>query len=151
MHTGIKATQVNYRSMTEAASGVTAGELDFAFIDNTTAGAMVRQNRLKVIAVTQASRLIAAPSIPTMMESGLAKYEYTNFWAAWLPRNSPAPIAAKLSGWINEIVALDETKEFFQKGGVEALGGNPEDLARRMKEHNEQWIQIVKETKLEPK
>lgn len=148
--TGLSGTQVNYKSMVEAASGVAAGELDFAFIDTTLATAQARQNRLKILAVSPAQRLASAPDLPTIKESGIGDFEYVNFWAVWLPPKAPNEVVGKLSGWINQIVGMDDTKEFFLKQGTEALQGSPQDLAARIKTHTVQWLEIVKAAKIEP-
>jgi tripartite-type tricarboxylate transporter receptor subunit TctC len=148
--TGLSGTAVNYKSMVDAASGVAAGELDFAFLDTTLAMAQARQNRLKVLAVSTAKRLASAPDVPTIRESGVGDFEYVNFWAVWAPARTPDDAVAKLSRWINQAVAMDETKEFFLKQGTEALTGSSADLAARMKAHNDQWVEIVKAAKIEP-
>ncbi len=147
--TGLQGTRVNYKGMGDAASGITAGELDFAFIDTTLATAQARQGRLKILAVSPAKRLANAPVLPTIRESGL-DFDYINFWAVWAPANTPKPIVSKLNIWINQVVALPETGDFLLAQGAEPLATSPEELTSMMKTHNDLWVDIAKTTKLEP-
>jgi tripartite-type tricarboxylate transporter receptor subunit TctC len=147
---GFVATQVAYKSMPDTATGVAGGEVDFAFVDATLALGQAKQGRLKLLAVTSGKRLISAPEVPTIRESGNIDFEYTNFWAAWAPANTPAPVVSKIADWINRAVASPETKEFFLKQGSEALVGSPETLAALMKQHDDLWSQAAKRANLIP-
>jgi tripartite-type tricarboxylate transporter receptor subunit TctC len=148
--THLSGTQVGYKSMVDAASGVAAGELDFAFIDTTLAIGQAKQGRLRILAVSPKKRLASAPDLPTIAESGIGDFDYVNFWAVWLPAKAPAEIVKKLAGWIGEAVDDPATKAFFQAQGTEALKSTPDELTARMKAHNEQWLDIVKAAKIEP-
>ncbi|HVG50208.1 MAG TPA: tripartite tricarboxylate transporter substrate binding protein [Xanthobacteraceae bacterium] len=148
--TGLKGTQVAYKSMVDAASGVAANELDFAFIDTTLAAGQAKQGRMKILAVSPAKRLASAPDLPTIAESGIGKFDYINFWAVWMPAKAPADAVQKVAGWLNQIAGDPATKQFFVNQGSEALQGTPQELTARMKEHHEQWLEIVKAAKIEP-
>lgn len=147
--TGLQGTRVNYKGMGEAASGINAGELDFAFIDTTLAISQARQGRLKVLAVSPKTRLQSEPNLPTIRESGIA-FDYINFWAVWAPGGTPDAVTAKLSDAINKVVATPDVQDFFLKQGAEALPGSPAKLAEMSKSHNDLWVEIAKAAKLEP-
>lgn len=146
---GLPGTRVNYKGMGDAAAGIAAGELDFSFIDITLAISQAKQGRLKILAVSPASRLVSEPALPTIRESGM-DFDYINFWAAWAPANTPRPVVEKLNGWINQVVAMPETRQFFLTQGAEPLASTSDGLAAMMRAHNDLWVGIAKATKLEP-
>jgi len=148
--TGLTGTRVNYKGMGDAASGVTAGELDFAFVDATLAIGQAKQGRVRILAVSSAERLAIAPELPTVKESGIGDFDYVNFWAVWAPAGTPQPVIDTLSGWINRVVALPETGRFFLSQGAEPLAATPAQLAAMMRTHNDLWVQIARTTNLEP-
>jgi tripartite-type tricarboxylate transporter receptor subunit TctC len=148
--TGLSGTQVAYKSMVDAASGVAAGELDFAFLDTTLATGQAKQGRLRILAVSPQKRIASAPDLPTIAESGIGNFDYINFWAVWLPAKAPDDVVQKLAKWIGEAVDDPATKAFFLAQGAEPLKSSPEELTARMKTHNDQWLEIVKAAKIEP-
>lgn len=146
----LNVLRVDYKSTPDAILDLNAGLVDFAFVDAALGLAQAREGKLRVLAVTSGERISAAPDIPTMSESGLPGYDLTPWWASYGPANLPAPIAAKLVGWLNEIVASEETKQFFHMTGGEPFYGNPKMLADLQASELEKWGQILKAAKIEP-
>ena len=141
---------VNYKAMNDAAKDVSSGDIDYTFFDATSASAQARSGRIRALGTSTSKRLESAPEIPTLSEAGLTGYEYINFWGAWLPAKSPPEAAAKLSGWLTQVVQMEETRKFLSDQASEPWPSTPQDLARQMVEHDALWQRIVKEARIVP-
>jgi len=71
MRTGVKWTYIPYKGGSQAISDVMGGQAQVLFNGMLATYPMVKQGRLKAIAVSSAKRFAAAPDIPTVAESGL--------------------------------------------------------------------------------
>ena len=66
-----------------------AKDLDFAFLDVTTAKAMSTNGRIRILAVTSAARMASFPDIPAISEV-LPGFEYVNFQGVAAPKGAAA-------------------------------------------------------------
>ena len=141
---GIAAVPVNYRTAPDALPDIQSGTVDFMIMDGTFGLGQIKAGRIKPLAVTTAARLQTMPEIPTMAESGTAGFDYSSWWAAWLPKGAPAEVVAKLEGWFLKIAAAPETREFLAgTAGTPLQGGSDATRAKQFAEI-EKWVVAVK-------
>lgn len=147
---GVDVLRVNYKATQEGVRDMLSGLVDFMFIDAGFALEQQKQGVLRVLAVTTADRIAIAPDMPTMAESGFPGFELVAWWAMWGPAGLPQPITEKLAGWINEIVATDETKKFFAQTGAVPYLGNGKILNDFEIAEIEKWGKIFRAAGVEP-
>lgn len=145
-----EATGVAYKATPELMPDLTNGELDFVISDATFLLNQWRQGRVKALAVTTAERASVAPDLPGMKEVGIADYDLSAWWGAWLPAGAPKEIANTYAEWLNKVVAAPETKAFLNKSGADPWLGTPEILAKQTAEDLKRWGEIIKLAKIEP-
>jgi tripartite-type tricarboxylate transporter receptor subunit TctC len=85
-----------------------------------------------------------------MQEAGVRGYELQAWWGAWLPPNTPAPIVGKLAGWLNEILATEETKAFLARSATDPWPGSPKQLAELVPKEVEKWGKLMREANIQP-
>jgi tripartite-type tricarboxylate transporter receptor subunit TctC len=73
--TGIKLVPVPYRSGGELATAVLTQAVDASIGDFAAMAPLVREGKLRALAVTSAARTPLAPEIPTMMEVGVRDFD----------------------------------------------------------------------------
>ena len=146
----VPAGAVAYKGVPQSVTDLIAGELDFVFADATFAVPQIEQGALRALAVTSAARSAALPGVPTMMESGVPRYDLVAWFAAFLPAGTPQPIADRLSAWLNQIQATDEAREFLLKLATETFPGSPKSLAGFQRSEIDKWGAIVRAAKIEP-
>jgi tripartite-type tricarboxylate transporter receptor subunit TctC len=147
---GLDTLRVNYKATQEGVRDLASGLIDFMFIDAGFALAQAKEGKLRVLATTTAERIEAAPDIPTMAESGFAGFELTPWWAVYGPAGLPQPIVDKVAGWLNEIVASDETKRFFAQTGAVPFKGNGKILHNFEIAEIAKWGKIFRAAGVEP-
>ncbi len=148
--TGIQTLGVPYKANVQTLSEMQTGQIDFQFIDGTSALALIAAGRMRALAVTTSQRVALMPDIPTMAESGAPEFDVTPWWAVFLPPNAPQPVVDKLESWFNQIVAMDDTKTFLTKVSAYAFPGNAEFLAEFLRKEIKRWGELIKLANIEP-
>jgi tripartite-type tricarboxylate transporter receptor subunit TctC len=147
---GTKAIRVSYKGTPEIMPDLAGGQLDFIFSDATYLLGQEREGRFRALAVTTAKRSALAPHLPSMQEAGVPGYELSAWWGAWLPAGAPQPIVDKFAGWLNQAVALPETKSGLAPLGAEPFPGNAKVIAELLPKSLEQWGKVIKLAGIEP-
>jgi tripartite-type tricarboxylate transporter receptor subunit TctC len=106
---------------------------------------MVREQKLRGLAVTSLQRSAVTPELPTIAESGYPGYEATSWFALVAPAGTPAPIVARLNGEIVKMLAQAETRARFAQLGVDTVGGTPDALGALIKADIAKWGKVIKE------
>jgi tripartite-type tricarboxylate transporter receptor subunit TctC len=75
--------------------------------------------RLRVVAVTHANRLKAAPDLPTAVEQGFPDVVAPNFIGLYFPTGTPKDIVAHVSEANRKLMAESSFQDFLVKGAFE--------------------------------
>jgi tripartite-type tricarboxylate transporter receptor subunit TctC len=141
---GINIVHVPYKGSGPALNDTVGGQVQMIFGSVATALQYVKSGRLRPLAVTTPKRIIAAPDIPTVAESGYPGWEVTNWHGLVGPKGLPKDIVQRLNKEVNVAVFSDEMKKVLSGDGLEPAGGTPEDLAALLKAEVARWAQVVK-------
>jgi tripartite-type tricarboxylate transporter receptor subunit TctC len=147
---GLKTLAINYKSAAQAVTDLAGGQLDFMVWDATFMSGLARSGRIRLLTVTGASRSSALPDVPTMAESGFPEFDLSAWWGVVVPAGTPKPIVDKLAGWIGQINASEETRQFLHNVATDVFSGTPESMAALIKQDTERWERYVKLAKIEP-
>ncbi len=146
---GLEATEVLYRSAPDSLNELLTGRLDYGLHDAVFAMAQQRQGRLRILAVSSAKRLDAAPDIPTMTESGVPM-QLDLWWGVLVPAATPDPVVAKINQWFSQIVSTPETKKFLNDAGADPMIRSPEEAQRMFQAAITEWGEYVRIAKIPP-
>lgn len=107
---------------------------------------LIRDGRMRALAITSAVRSNALPDVPTAREAGLPDLTL-EFWAGVLgPAGTPPDVVGNLNAAINEVLRSAEMKESMAKLGFNARIGSPQDFAAFIAEEIPRWREIAKST-----
>jgi len=144
--TGTRFQFVPYRGT--AMPDLVAGNVDLMFDAAANALPQVRSGSIKAYAVAAATRLAAAPDLPTADETGLPGFHVPNWYALLAPKGTPQPIVAKLNAAAMEALADPAVRARLAELGLEIYPREqqtPEALAAFQKAEIEKWWPIIKE------
>jgi tripartite-type tricarboxylate transporter receptor subunit TctC len=145
--TGTNFRFVPYRGGAPAMQDLVAGQIDLIFADQTTSLPQIRSGNIKAFAVTDKSRLAAAPEIPTVDEAGLPGF-YCSVWnALFAPRATPRDVIARLNAAAVEALADSALRQRLASLGQQIVPRDeqtPEALAAFHKAEIEKWWPIIK-------
>jgi len=141
---GIKLTHIPYKGAAPALTDVIGGHVAFYFSSLPAAVGLVKDGKVRALAVTGSKRSPIFPDVPTVAEAALAGYEAVLHYGIVAPAGTPRPIIGKLSATLRTAVASDEVKSRIVDDGAEPVGSAPEEYAADIDREETKWSAIVK-------
>ena len=145
---GIKMEHIPYRgaNLTDVMSGVVP-----VGIQNAGAGMpLVRDGRVRGIAVTSLKRASAAPNLPTLAEQGFPGFEATSWFALLGPAGLPKPIVDKVRADSLKVLADVEYKKKFEAMGLDLVGSTPEETRAAIAADIPKWKKVIEQAGIKP-
>jgi tripartite-type tricarboxylate transporter receptor subunit TctC len=139
---GIRLVHVPYQGAAPALNDVLAGHVEMMVDNLGNSLPLVRQGRLKVLAVTGATRLPELPDVPAVAELFPGFYS-TGWYAVVAPPRTPEAIASKLSLAIAEILQLPEVARRFRDLAITPTGTTPAETAAFLRQEADRWRQVI--------
>jgi len=146
MRTGVKWTYIPYKGGSQAISDVMGGQAQVLFNGMLATYPMVKQGRLKAIAVSSAKRFAAAPDIPTVAESGLPGFETGSWQGIVAPANTPRAIVIRLHDAVAKILETPDMRARLDQAGAELRPQSPEQFGQFIRSEKARWAKVVKES-----
>ncbi len=146
MLTGVKMVHVPYKGSSEGVIAVTRGDVNVMFANLPPTLALIKDGRVKAIAVTTAKRLAAFPDLPTVAEVGVPGYEVSTWFALFGPAGTPEPVVQRLNREFAAALADHDTREKLLAQGFTLNGGSPQDLGALVRSELVKWARVVKES-----
>src|SRR5436190_947785 len=94
---GVGLNHIPYKTSTHAVVDLTEGRIDMQFGILGTSLALIREGKLRALAVTTERRIEELPEVPTMIEAGLSGYDVSLLFAVVMPAGTPGPIVMRLN------------------------------------------------------
>ncbi len=142
--TGTDIVSVPYKGGAAALPDFLGGRIQMLLPTPATSLPLVRDGKMRALAITSRSRSPDLPEVPTMIECGLDELTL-DFWAGMLaPAGTPADVVDKLNAAINDSLRSPEMKASMGKLGFEAKIGSPREFAAFIAEELPRWAKIVK-------
>ncbi len=124
--TGISVTHIPFKGTPETITETVAGRVDFMFTPVLSSVPIVREGRMRALAVSTAQRSSALPDVPTVAEAGVPGFVF-DFWIGLLaPTKTPRDVVAKLHDEVTRVLAQPDVKERMARLGGEAMPMTPE-------------------------
>jgi tripartite-type tricarboxylate transporter receptor subunit TctC len=139
---GIRLTHVPYQGMTPAMNDLIGGHIDLMIDLFGNASQNIGNGKLKLLAVTARKRMHEVPDVPTISEA-LSEYSHQEWFAIVAPPNTPAPIAAKLSAAISEILRLPDVAKRLTEFAAEPVGSTPAETTAFVEAESKRWREVI--------
>jgi tripartite-type tricarboxylate transporter receptor subunit TctC len=147
---GVNVTQVPYTSSSAAVQDTVAGRTQYTVMGIPSVINLVKDGRLRPIAVTSAKRLPGLEGIPTLAES-LPGFAYVGWFAMVAPTGTPADVVAKINRDLGQILADAENVQRLRDLGIYTDGaGTPESTGQFFASERERWAQVIKGIGMQP-
>ncbi len=143
--TGLKLDHIPYKGAGQAINDLVAGHVKLAWLGPTATVPQANAGKIKLLAQTSAKRAPYLSSVPTLEESGFKGMVLEAWYAAFVPKGTPAAIVAKLNAEMQKAVTDPAMQESFTRGSMEAVGGTPEALLKVAQDDSVKYARLVKE------
>jgi len=134
---------VPYKGGMQAITDMLGGTIHINIGTTSTLLPLIREGKLRAIAVWGRTRETDLPEVPTMIESGFPGLSL-GFWVGlWAPAGTPAPIVNRLNGATNAALDDPEMKTSMKRLGIVGAKGSPKDFADFIADEAPKWARIV--------
>ena len=145
----IKAVGVGFRGTQPELLALLAGDIDYMF-DVTSSLELVKDRRLKGLAVTASQRLEKFPEIPTMVEAGLPGYEAYTWFGFVVPSGTRSDVVAQINEGFNKGIQDPVVRERMDNLGIRLAGGSPQDFSRHIRSEMDKWGAVIRNAGIKP-
>ncbi|BDB29816.1 tripartite tricarboxylate transporter substrate binding protein (plasmid) [Cupriavidus sp. P-10] len=142
---GVDLLHVPYKGSGPAMTDLLGGQVDYMFDSITSAKPHIDSGKLTAIAVTTSKRSTALPNVPTVAESGLAGYELSPWFAAFVPAKTPQPVIESLNRAMLEALKKPEVQKRLALIGAEPIGSTPSALRDHLAKESQKWGVLIRE------
>jgi tripartite-type tricarboxylate transporter receptor subunit TctC len=140
---GIEAIHVPYKSGAEMVTAVLSEQVQLSFPDISILLPLIREHKVKALAVTSARRHPQLPDVPTLAESGFPDFAIT-FWSGVVaPAGTSPAIVDKLNAAIVAGLRSPEIQVKLAAIGAQTAPGSPQDFARFIADETVKWRAIA--------
>ena len=146
---GINFAQTQYRGSPAIISDILGEHIDVGMDSMAPYVSLIQEKKLRGLAIAGAARWPLLPDVPTVAESGFPGFEATVWYALLAPAGTPIEIIAKLNETANAYLKTKASAELFERLGIQADGGTPDDLKAFIAAELEKLAPIVKAAKIE--
>jgi tripartite-type tricarboxylate transporter receptor subunit TctC len=144
----IDMVHIPYKGTGSAMPDVISGQVDMSFPNLPSGWPQVKAGNLRALGVTTAKRSGAAPSVPTIAESGLPGYDMATWYGLVAPANLPEPIRIRLNKELQIILADPKFKDKLIAQGADPMPGTSEQFSQFIKAETEKWRKLIAQSNI---
>jgi tripartite-type tricarboxylate transporter receptor subunit TctC len=111
--------------------------------------ALIKQGKIRALAITAKKHLETLPDVPTLDELGIKDQEAETMTGVFVPAGTPLPIVALLQMEISGIVRMPEIKSRLEELGIVPEGTSSADFAAYIKDEIAKWKRVIELGKID--
>jgi tripartite-type tricarboxylate transporter receptor subunit TctC len=144
---GLKWTYIPYKGGAQALTDMVGGQSQVMFNGMVATYPFVKDNKLRVLAISSAKRFYSAPDIPTVAEAaGMPGFETGSWQGIVAPAGTPPEVVNRLHATVMAVLASPEMKERLDKAGGEVRAMTPAQFGAFIRDEKARWAKVVKES-----
>jgi tripartite-type tricarboxylate transporter receptor subunit TctC len=140
---GVKLNHVPFRGGGPAMNDLVAGHVPSLIASAPTATPLMREGRIRALAVTGAKRSPFDPDIPTIAEQGFPGYAATNWYAIVVSSKVPPEIVAQLNAILTKALKAQEVQAAYAQQGMETIASTQAETAAHIARETEVWKKVI--------
>jgi tripartite-type tricarboxylate transporter receptor subunit TctC len=148
---GLDLVHVPYKGIAPVMQAVSTGEVHVTAGSSSVAGAMMKDGRIKPLALAGKKRSAQFPDVPTTIEQGYPYLQAPIWYALFAPAKTSPAIIAKINA---EVATILKTPAFAEKQvtsrGLDVVASTPQELAQVIREEVEVTGEMIKAVGIPP-
>ena len=143
---GVDIVHVPYKGSTQARNDVLAGQVQLAMDGLLPLQPLIKDGRLRALAITSSHRAKSNPEIPTIAEAGVPGYASDTWYGILVPAGTPKEVIATLHAAAVKALNTPAVRARLEKLGAEPVGNRPEDFRKLLETERKLWAKVVKDS-----
>ena len=140
---GISATHIPFNGSPPAAMAVAQGEVDATFMVAPALLPHVRNNKVRLLAVSSSQRPDSLKDLPSLADSGYKAVEALAWNGLFVPAGTPDAVVARINADVNDLLKDPAVKAGFDAQGLTVVGGSAADFKRVLDAESKRWGPII--------
>jgi tripartite-type tricarboxylate transporter receptor subunit TctC len=140
----VDISSIPYKGGAQAVADMLGGHIHMNFGTTATLLSLIRQGKLRALAVTSDARSGDLPDVPTMAESGFPNLTLTFWMAIWAPPRTPAAIVERLNQSVAGSLKSPELIASMARAGFEPMPMDAKTVAGFMNSESPKWLDVAK-------
>lgn len=147
---GITVTGVPYKSSPQAMTDVVGGQIELYVTDFGSGLAMIKADKVRVLAVTPASGSKILPNVPPVAQT-LPGFDLTSWNGIFGPAGLPRPVVDRINTEVLAILSEKEVQDRLAVVGFEVMpSASPEMFAKYVADQLALWSRLIKQAGIKP-
>ena len=142
----INIVHVAYKGAAPALNDVLAGHVQMMFATSASVIGLIRNHKVRALAVTTLTRTALLPDLPTIDELGIKGFDATTWHGLVAPAGTPKEIIDTLHFAIVEALKDAATQKALTDLGVDIVGNSPKEFETYIKSEIPKWTAVVKQS-----
>ena len=144
----IQFQHVPYRGGAQALTELLGRRIDFMVDPATVFLEHVRSGKVRILAVTTATRSAELPDVPTVAEAGFPAFDVSGWMGLVGPAGLPGAIATRLNSELTGLLAEPTIIERLRALGNEPRSSSPDKLKARINDEIAKWTAAIDAAKI---
>lgn len=141
---GISVEHIPYQGAAPAQLALLSGQSDFMFDNLAAAAPLIKDGKVKALAVTTATRSSLLPDVPTVEQSGVKGFDLGTWFGVFTTGGTPPDVVAKLNQAYTAAMSQPDVRERLLTMGSEAKPMTSEQFAAFLKDEMAKYKEIVR-------
>ncbi len=141
---GLDMVHVPYNGSPPAITSVAGNDTQLLFAVPTAITPLAKAGKVKLLAVSGASRYALTPELPTVAEAGLPKFEALAWNGVLVPAGTTGDIVALLNREFNAALKDAEVRAKLNSAGLEPVGGTVAAFRELIQAESDKWGPVIR-------
>jgi len=140
---GMDILHIPYKGSAPAVQDLLGGQVQLMFDNLPSVLPLIRSGQLRALAVTTVERSRQLPDTPTIVESGLAGFDTSAWFALLAPKATPEAVRVEIERAAIAVLTAPETRERLREAGIEVAADGSAALKKRIEEETHMWRGVI--------
>jgi tripartite-type tricarboxylate transporter receptor subunit TctC len=143
---GANIVHVPYKGAAQANTDLVGGQVQVAFVVESSAIPLIKAGKLRPLAISSATRSQKLPDVPTVAESGYPGFDVVSWIGLAGPARIPEDVVKEISTETLKVVNSPEVSERIAGLGLTSFPAPADEFARYMASEHVKWVKAVKDS-----
>jgi len=140
---GLELLHIPYKGATPALGDLIGGRVDFIFDNLAACRGAIDAGQVKALAVSSPARTQPLPNLPTIDESGVARFEGESWFGLFAPAGTPQPVVDRLRREVAAVVAEPDFGAYVARDAGRLLTVPPARQEKFLKDELARWSELI--------
>jgi len=140
----VDIVHVAYKGAAPALHDVVAGHVQMMFATAASVVGLIKDGKVRPLAVTTPKRTAVLPDIPTVAEEGISGFDATTWHGLVAPAGSSNEVIGTLHFAVATALNDPAVKKSLMDLGVDIVGGTPKEFDAYIKAEIPKWTAVIK-------